>query len=100
MPHFMPLLSLCLASIILVTILVILTSTSTSNKFLHFILQINHSAFAKPIASKYPEVALPFPKGPTILNPELKTQVVFRGLEYPTSMAFLGPNDILVTEKD
>jgi aldose sugar dehydrogenase len=100
MPRFMPLLSLCLASIILVTILVILTSTFTSNKFLHFILQINHSAFAKPRASKYPEVALPFPKGPTILNPELKTQVVFRGLEYPTSMAFLGPNDILVTEKD
>jgi glucose/arabinose dehydrogenase len=26
--------------------------------------------------------------------------IVFRGLQNPTSMAFLGPNDILVLEKD
>jgi aldose sugar dehydrogenase len=29
----------------------------------------------------------------------LKTELVFKGLKFPTSMAFLGPNDILVLEK-
>lgn len=96
----MPLSSLCLVSIILVAILIILTSTSITTKFPHRILQYDHNTFARPIASKYPEVGLPSPKGPTILDPNLKTQVVFRGLEYPTNMAFLGPSDILVTEKD
>lgn len=33
-------------------------------------------------------------------DPNLKAEVVFQGLHNPTSMAFLGPNDILVLEKD
>ena len=38
---------------------------------------------------------------PTIINdPNLKIEVVAAGLELPTSMAFLGPDDILVLEKD
>jgi aldose sugar dehydrogenase len=38
---------------------------------------------------------------PTIMNdPNLKTEVVTEGLELPTSMAFLGPDDILVLEKN
>jgi aldose sugar dehydrogenase len=32
-------------------------------------------------------------------DPNLKTELVFKGLKFPTSMAFLGPNDILVLEK-
>src|SRR5262249_25816539 len=52
------------------------------------------------VTSKYTEVASPSLKGPTILDPKLKTQVIFKGLRYPTSIALLGPNDILVTEKD
>ena len=63
-------------------------------------IQDYHSHLAKALSSKYPEVGLPSPKGPTILHPNLKAEVVFRGLRYPTSMAFLGPNDMLVTEKD
>ena len=40
-------------------------------------------------------------EGPTINDPNLKVEVVFRGgLKFPTSMAFLGPNDILVLEKN
>ena len=101
MPGFMPLSSLsCLVSIILIAILIILTSTSITNKFPNFILQHDHSHFAKALVSKYPEVALTSPKGPTILDSNLKAQVIFRGLRYPTSIAFLGPNDMLVTEKD
>src|SRR5919202_5952814 len=38
---------------------------------------------------------------PTILkDPNLKVELVAQGLKLPTSMAFLGPNDILVLEKE
>jgi hypothetical protein len=37
---------------------------------------------------------------PTINDPNLKAELVFQGLQNPTSMALLGPNDILVLEKD
>ena len=36
---------------------------------------------------------------PVIKDKNLKTVLVVHGLKNPTSMAFLGPNDILVTEK-
>ena len=39
-------------------------------------------------------------KGPIIYDPSLKVELIFKGLQHPTSMAFLGPNDILVLEKD
>src|SRR5215207_2785211 len=48
----------------------------------------------------YPESNLPSRTGPTIIDPNLITVVVYRGLAYPTDIAFLGSNDILVTEKD
>jgi aldose sugar dehydrogenase len=35
-----------------------------------------------------------------IKDPNLKVELISQGLELPTSMAFLGPNDILVLEKD
>jgi aldose sugar dehydrogenase len=38
--------------------------------------------------------------GPVTNDPRLKVEVVFRGLKFPTSMAFLGSNDILVLEKN
>jgi glucose/arabinose dehydrogenase len=37
---------------------------------------------------------------PIINDPSLKADQVFQGLRNPTSMAFLGPNDILVLEKN
>src|SRR5918911_3294497 len=100
MRHFMQLSLSCLVSIILVAILITLTSISIINKFPYFILRDDHNSLAKALSRKYPEVGLPSAKGPTILDPNLKAEVVFRGLRYPTSMVFLGPNDILVTEKD
>jgi aldose sugar dehydrogenase len=48
----------------------------------------------------YPESGLPSPTGPKMVDPNLKAEVVFRGLTYATDMAFLGPDDILVIEKD
>jgi len=40
------------------------------------------------------------PPSPDVNDPNLRVEEVFDGLELPTSMAFLGENDILVTEKD
>jgi glucose/arabinose dehydrogenase len=41
------------------------------------------------------------PPIPIIINDSnLKAEVVFKGIEFPTSMAFLGPDDILVLEKN
>jgi aldose sugar dehydrogenase len=39
-------------------------------------------------------------EGPVIHDDEITVQVVFEGLKFPTSMAFLGPDDILVLEKN
>jgi glucose/arabinose dehydrogenase len=40
-------------------------------------------------------------EGQVIVNdPKLKAELVFQGLDFPTSMAFLKTNDILITEKD
>jgi aldose sugar dehydrogenase len=40
-------------------------------------------------------------EGPPIVNdPNLKVETVFEGLEFPTTMAFLNANDILVLEKN
>jgi glucose/arabinose dehydrogenase len=36
---------------------------------------------------------------PTLNDSRLKVEVVLKGLQFPTAMAFLGPNDILVLEK-
>jgi glucose/arabinose dehydrogenase len=36
---------------------------------------------------------------PNVTNPNLKADLVFRGLEFPTNMALLGPDDFLVLEK-
>ena len=40
------------------------------------------------------------PSGPTVSDDKLVVEKVADGLDFPTSMAFLGPNDVLVTEKD
>ena len=40
------------------------------------------------------------PTGPSVNDPNLAVVKVADGLKAPTSMAFVGPNDILVTEKN
>src|SRR3712207_630241 len=37
---------------------------------------------------------------PVINDPNLKVELIVQGLDLPTTMAFLGPDDILVLEKD
>ena len=44
--------------------------------------------------------ATPISGGPIINDPNLKAELVAKRLNFPTGMAFLGPNDILVLEKN
>jgi aldose sugar dehydrogenase len=85
--------------LILLAIL-ILTSISLTVEYQYFDEYHYRHHLANALKSKYPEVGVPSSKGPIINDPNLKAEVIFKGLRYPTSMAFLGPKDILVTEKD
>jgi aldose sugar dehydrogenase len=40
------------------------------------------------------------PSNPHVFDSRLKVEQVAQGLELPTTMAFLGPDDFLVLEKD
>jgi aldose sugar dehydrogenase len=70
--------------ILIVTILVLTSFIQTGYYFAY-------AAYTK---------APPSAGGPIIRDPNLKTEIAFTGLQAPTSMAFLGPNDILVLEKN
>src|ERR687890_498948 len=76
---------------ITLTILVLITISVLN------IIPITHFAYAqqeKPSISKGSET-------PNIIKDHnLQVELISEGLELPTSMAFLGPNDILVLEKD
>jgi len=54
-------------------------------------VQFSYGAYAKAPLS---------PTGPTVNDDNLIVEEVADELDFPTSMAFLGPNDILVTEKN
>ena len=62
--------------------------------------QKNADAASGIIDTDYPESALPSSKGPIIKDTNLKAEIVFKGLTYPTGMAFLDQDDILVIEKN
>jgi aldose sugar dehydrogenase len=40
------------------------------------------------------------PSQPVLNDPNLKIELISEGLQLPTQMAFIGPNDVLVLEKD
>ena len=82
---------------ILILGFIIIPSPITLRSFDH---SFHNNDLAYALDSKYPEAGLPSPKGPIINDPTLEVEAVFKGLRYPTSMHFLGPSDILVTEKD
>src|SRR5919112_5086784 len=54
------------------------------------------SASYEPVLSYSTDDGMPSIIG----DPALQVEEVVRGLDLPTTMAFLGPNDILVLEKD
>jgi glucose/arabinose dehydrogenase len=62
-----------------------------------------HSLYAQIATAGDPEIpGSNFSDGsgtPNVTNPNLKADLVFRGLEFPTNMALLGQDDFLVLEK-
>ncbi len=74
------------------TLLVIATTTLVLTSFF---IQTGYY-FAYAAYTKAP----PSAGGPIIHDPNLKAEQIFTGLQAPTSIAFLGPNDILVLEKN
>ena len=67
--------------------------------FLVILISVNIFTIGFAVHSIYGQAS--FSGGQPIINdPSLKADLVFQGLRNPTSMAFLGPNDILVLEKD
>src|SRR5919197_3484108 len=84
-----------------VIVIVILLFPSLLINYLYYHHYYYYHPFPFPFyafAAYAPARALP--GGPVVLNNyHLKVQAVFKGLHSPSSMAFLGPNDILVLEK-
>jgi aldose sugar dehydrogenase len=63
------------------------------------IILIVHSNFSYYPLRASATVAQPNSSGPAIHDPGLQAVVIYRGLDFPTNMAFLAPNDILVLEQ-
>jgi glucose/arabinose dehydrogenase len=66
--------------------------------FLLLILESYLGIFNIHLVSGISDVADDFKFATNITDPNLKAESVVKGLEYPTSIAFLGPDDLLVTE--
>jgi len=66
----------------------------------YYLQENQKNANAASGVTDYPESALPSSKGPIINDTNLKAEIVFKGLTYPTGMAFLDQDDILVIEKN
>ena len=76
-----------------------LTNSKISTPFFLILISVNIIPIDYAVNSVYGQAS--FSGGQPIINvPNLKAEVVFQGLHNPTSMAFLGPNDMLVLEKD
>src|SRR5215467_1561921 len=71
----------------------------TSASFFLILISVNIIPFGYAVNSVYGKASFSGNQ-PIINDPSLKADLVFQGLRNPTSMAFLGPNDILVLEKD
>ncbi|HEX7207162.1 MAG TPA: hypothetical protein VF233_03215, partial [Nitrososphaeraceae archaeon] len=83
-----------LRRIILLSILVL--SFIPIDYYHHYLSSSPASASYEPVLSYSTDDGIPSIIG----DPALKVEEVARGLDLPTTMAFLGDNDILVLEKD
>ncbi len=83
-----------LRRIILLSILVL--SFIPIDYYHHYLSTSSANASYEPVLSYSTDDGIPSIIG----DPALKVEEVARGLDLPTTMAFLGDNDILVLEKD
>src|SRR5918995_2385058 len=87
--HLLLCLLLCMLLCVLLCTLTLFPTLLGYSNIIHFA----HASDA-PLSGKRE------PSQPIINDPNLKLELVSEGLQLPTQMAFLGPNDILVLEKD
>ncbi|MDW3626618.1 MAG: PQQ-dependent sugar dehydrogenase [Nitrososphaeraceae archaeon] len=74
------------------------TTTKTITLFLAFILTAGTIASIFPLSSSM--IVSAQQQQPIINDPNLQAEIVIEGLSWPTSMAFIDNNNILVLEKD
>jgi aldose sugar dehydrogenase len=90
-----------LPKISLLFTILILSSFLTIGYFYHHVsFRFVAAAAQKEEENEHNEVEDSDDSLPRVNDPNLKVEKVFEGLRFPTKMAFLGPNDILVLEKD
>src|ERR671910_1816722 len=87
--HLLLCLLLCMLLCVLLCTLTLFPTLIGYSNIIHFA----HASDA-PLSGKRE------PSQPIINDPNLRLELVSEGLQLPTQMAFLGPNDILVLEKD
>ena len=95
-PFFLTVWSICIG--VLVSSVIILPS-QTDRMFLGY-AQITENKTVAREAEIPGALFAHNPGTPTLNDSKLKVQTVFKGLQLPTTMAFLAPNDILVLEKE
>jgi glucose/arabinose dehydrogenase len=83
-------------SLRLLAVIIVMLAISLTSIVYPFYHHSSPSPFSAYAAYRIPKSAAPVVVG----DPNLKVETVFKGLQKPTSMAFLGPNDILVLEKN
>jgi glucose/arabinose dehydrogenase len=71
-----------------------------SISFFLILILLNISSIGSVLSTVYGQTPSSGSNQVVINDPNLKAELIFQGLQSPTSMAFLGPNDILVLEKD
>jgi aldose sugar dehydrogenase len=75
------------SAVLVITFVLSWYTTNNNNNYYHFFTPV------------YAKIAR-FRGGINVNDPNLKAEVVASRLRFPTTMAFLGPNDILVNEKN
>ena len=89
-------------------VLILLAFVSSSSQYFVFVegqqkaLPSSQPESPTALSRASPPPASPKGKVPTIINntSNLKVELVFKGIRYPSNMVLLGPNDILVLEKN
>jgi hypothetical protein len=67
--------------------------TLASISVLTSVLGYSYIAYANSLPLQHP-LSIQSLKGPAINDFSLKAEIIFRGIRFPTSMAFLGSSDI------
>jgi glucose/arabinose dehydrogenase len=80
------------------TTFVVWQDNSTGNNEVLLVKNTGDNQFYDP--RNAPSLNVQYQGGPTVNDPSLKVQIFATGINFPTSMTFLGPSDIIVLEKN